>query len=165
MGSAGGGRRLFSSHANTRFVAGVAPLLTCQQFLAPLFRSHPGPPFAAVRECADALITDEPRYLRDRKVGLTEIVRGEIGAQLIENLTLPKQSFRIPHQVAAGIGPPPRDPLALAVRRKQSVAGPLLYAPRYDYRKNFPYKSHFSVDDCLKLIYIHSQPCSTRGVF
>ncbi len=67
------------------------------------------------------MITDEPRYLRDRKVGLTEIVRGEIGAQLIENLTLPKQSFRIPHQVAAGIGPPPRDLLVVAVRRRSAT--------------------------------------------
>src|SRR5262249_9718403 len=43
-------------------------LLTCQQFVAHLFRSHPGPSFVAVRECADALITNAPRYLRDRKI-------------------------------------------------------------------------------------------------
>ena len=44
-------------------------------------------------ECANSLITNEPCYLGDRKVGLTEIVRGEIGAELIENFTK-TQAFR-----------------------------------------------------------------------
>src|SRR5215467_6694585 len=68
-------------------------LPTRQQFVAHLFRCHSGPPLVAVRERADTLITDEPGYLRDRKAGLSEIVRGEIGAELIENFTK-AQAFR-----------------------------------------------------------------------
>ncbi len=64
-----------------------------QQFVAHALRIHSGPPPVAVRECANSLIADEPCYLRDRKVGLTEIVRGEIGAELIENFTK-AQAFR-----------------------------------------------------------------------
>ena len=44
-------------------------------------------------ECANSLITNEPCYLRDRKVGVTQIMRGEIGAELTENFT-EAQAFR-----------------------------------------------------------------------
>ena len=68
-----------------------------QQFVAHPLRIHSSPPLVAVGECANSLITDKPRYLGDRKVGLTEIVRGEIGAELIENFTK-AQAFRSQHR-------------------------------------------------------------------
>src|SRR5262245_24467610 len=58
-----------------------------QQLDLHILRASSGPPLVAVRECADALIPDEPRYLRDRKVGVTEIMPSQIGAQLLENFT------------------------------------------------------------------------------
>ena len=70
-----------------------APLMARQQFVAHPFRVHSGPSLAAVRECANSLIADEPCDLRDRKVALTEIEHGEIGAELIENFT-EAQAFR-----------------------------------------------------------------------
>src|SRR5262249_19310043 len=75
------------------FTGGEAPLAARQQFFAPILRTHSGPPLIARGECANSLIADEPGYLRDRKVGVTEIVRGEIGAELLENFTKP-QAFR-----------------------------------------------------------------------
>ena len=75
------------------FTGGEAPLVARQQFGAHILRAHPGPPLVAVRECANSLIADKPGYLRDRKVGITEIVRGEIGAELLENFTK-AQTFR-----------------------------------------------------------------------
>src|SRR5262245_53188103 len=64
-----------------------------QQFAAHLLRAHSGPPLVAMGECANSLITNEPCYLRDRKVGVTQIMRGEIGAELTENFT-EAQAFR-----------------------------------------------------------------------
>src|SRR5262249_23311172 len=52
-----------------------------------------GPPLVAMGECANSLITNEPCYLRDRKVGVTQVMRGEIGAELTENFT-EAQAFR-----------------------------------------------------------------------
>ena len=95
-----------------RRIPAEAPLMARQQFVAHPLRIHSGPPFAAVRECANSLIADEPCYLRDRKVGLTEIVRGEIGAELIENFTK-AQAFRSQ--------PPRQRPGAHAKRLRNSV--------------------------------------------
>ena len=64
-----------------------------QQFVAHPLRIDSGPLLVTVRECANPLITEEPCYLRDRKVGLTEIVRGGIEAKSIENFTK-TQAFR-----------------------------------------------------------------------
>ena len=64
-----------------------------QQFAAHLLRVHSGPPLVAMGECANSLITNEPCYLRDRKVGVTQVMRGEIGAELTENFT-EAQAFR-----------------------------------------------------------------------
>jgi hypothetical protein len=57
----------------------------CQSF-AHFLRIQSGPTLVAVRERANSLIADKPCYLRDREVGITQIMRGEIRAELIENL-------------------------------------------------------------------------------
>jgi len=64
-----------------------------QQFAAHLLRVHSGPPLVAVGECANSLITNEPCYLRDRKVRITQIMRGEIEAEPTDNFT-EAQAFR-----------------------------------------------------------------------
>jgi hypothetical protein len=94
-------RYLFPQPAQPTLLAGgthhrlapISALMARQQFVAHPFRIHSGPSLAALRECANSLIADEPCYLRDRKVALTEIVHGEIGAELLENFTEP-QAFR-----------------------------------------------------------------------
>jgi hypothetical protein len=90
----------------------LLPFLACQQFVAHPLRIHSGPPPAAVRECANSLITEEPRDLRDRKVGLTETVPRKIGAELIENFTK-AEAFRSQ--------PPRQSPAAHAKRLRNSV--------------------------------------------
>jgi hypothetical protein len=69
------------------------PLMARQQFVAHPFRIHSSPSLAAVRKCGNSLIAEEPCYLRDRKIAITEIERDEIGPELIENFTKP-QAFR-----------------------------------------------------------------------
>ena len=69
------------------------PLMACQQLVAHLTRIHLSRPLVSVRECANRFIAEEPCYLRDRKVGVTQIMRGEIGAELTENFT-EAQAFR-----------------------------------------------------------------------
>src|SRR5215813_7062778 len=64
-----------------------------QQFAAHLLRVHSGPPLVAMGECANSLIANEPCYLRDRKVGVTQVMRGEVGAELTKNFT-EAQAFR-----------------------------------------------------------------------
>ena len=85
--------RLGGFQIDHQLVLCEAPLTARQQFVAHPLRIHSRPPLAAVRECAHSLITHEPCYLRDRKAGVTEIVRREIGAKLIENFTK-TQAFR-----------------------------------------------------------------------
>ena len=72
--------RLRSLEVDHQLVLCEASLTARQQFVAHPLRIHSRPPLAAVRECAHSLITHEPCYLRNRKAGVTEIVRGEIGA-------------------------------------------------------------------------------------
>src|SRR5215831_20002641 len=55
-----------------------APLMARQQFVTHLPRIHLSRSLVSVRECANSLITNEPCYLRDRKVGVTQVMRGEI---------------------------------------------------------------------------------------
>ena len=64
-----------------------APLMSCQQFVTHLPRIHLSRSLVSVRECANSFITEEPCDLRDRKVGVAQIMRGEIGAELTENFT------------------------------------------------------------------------------
>jgi len=56
-----------------------------QQFVAKFSSDSFRSIAVAVRECANSLITKEP--LGDRKVAVTKILRGEIGAELIEDVT------------------------------------------------------------------------------
>src|SRR6266446_6751308 len=107
----------------TSFVLCEASLTARQQFVAHPLRIHSRPPLAAVRECAHSLITYEPCYLRNRKAGVTEIVRGEIGAELIEDFTK-TQAFRSqpPRQRPVAQAKHPRNSgkLRLAMRQEWS---------------------------------------------
>ena len=67
--------------------------MACQQFFTHLARIHPSRLLVSVRECANSFITEEPCDLRDRKVGIAQVVRGEIGAEFTENFT-EAQAFR-----------------------------------------------------------------------
>src|SRR5262249_56577210 len=93
-----------------------------QQFAAHLLRVHSGPPLVAMGESANSLITNEPCYLGDRKVGVTQVMRGEIGAELTENSEA--QAFRSqpPRQRPAAHAKRLRDraELRLAVRQERS---------------------------------------------
>ena len=100
-----------------------APLMSCQQFVTHLPRIHLSRSLVSVRECANSFITEEPCYLRDRKVGVTQVMRGEIGAQLTENFT-EAQAFRSqpPRQRPAAHPKRLRDraELRLAMRQERS---------------------------------------------
>src|SRR5262249_749253 len=89
-----------------------------QQFAAHLLRVHSGPPLVAMGECANSLITNEPCYLRDRKVGVTQVMRGES-----ENFT-EAQAFRsqLPRQRPAAHAKHLRDcaELRLAMGQERS---------------------------------------------
>src|SRR6266478_7687013 len=115
--------RLRSLEVDHQLVPCEAQLTARQQFVAHPLRIHSRPPLAAVRECAHSLITHEPCYLRDRKAGVTEIVRGEVGAELIENFTK-TQAFRSqpPRQRPAAQAKHPRNSrkLRLAMRQEWS---------------------------------------------
>jgi hypothetical protein len=53
-----------------------ARLMSCQQFAAHLLPVHSSPLLVAMGECANSQITKEPCYLRDRKVGVTQVMPG-----------------------------------------------------------------------------------------
>jgi len=108
--------------ASTTFTGGEAPLIARQQF-AHIRRIHSGPPLVAVRECANSLKTDEPGYLRDREVGVTEIVCGEIGTETAENFAK-AQTFR---------SQPPRQRPAAYAERLRNRGEPRL-AVRQEWR-------------------------------
>ena len=86
--------------------------MACQQLVTPLTRIHPSRSLVSVRECANSFITEEPCYLRDRKVGVAQIMRGEIGAELTDNFT-EAQAFRSQ--------PPRQCPAAHAKRLRDRV--------------------------------------------
>src|SRR5215831_3795741 len=74
-------------------------------------------------ECANSLITNEPCYLRDRKVGIIQVMRGEIGTELTENFTEAQAfSSQPPRQCPAAHAKPLRDraELRLAMGQKRS---------------------------------------------
>src|ERR1700738_2353442 len=71
-------------HAIRTPPGGEAPMAG-QQFVAKFSSDSFRSIAVAVRECANSLITKEP--LGDRKVAVTKILRGEIGAELIEDVT------------------------------------------------------------------------------
>src|SRR5262245_36259077 len=87
-------------------------LMARQQFVAHSFRIYSACPLVAVRECANSLIAEEPGYLRDRQVDVTQILRGEVRTELSQNFA-EAQPFR---------GQPPRQCPGTHAKRMRNIA-------------------------------------------